>query len=96
MQPVQQQSAPQEQAAAGPSGEQGGVGASRAKVGEQGQGQPPVQDEQGQLARDKQSSKRGEEKKEPRKIRFSVGQKYQVRTVSILSWRSFPLTSAAD
>lgn len=96
MQPVQQQVASQEQAAAGPSGEQGGVGASGAKVGEQGQGQPPVQDEQGQLARDKQSSKRGEEKKEPRKIRFSVGQKYQVRTVSLSSSRSFLRTIAAD
>ncbi|GAA5904184.1 hypothetical protein JCM8208_003473 [Rhodotorula glutinis] len=75
-----QQAVQQEQPAAGPSGEQGGVGASGGKLGEQGKAQPPVQEDQGQLARDKPSSKK-DDKKEPRKIRFSVGQKYQVQDV---------------
>ncbi|GAA5848142.1 hypothetical protein JCM9279_007472 [Rhodotorula babjevae] len=80
VQPVQQHAAPHDQAAAGPTGEQGGVDASGGKLGEEGHGQPPVQEEQGQVARDKQSSRR-DDKKEPRKIRFSVGQKYQVQDV---------------
>ncbi|KPV75371.1 uncharacterized protein RHOBADRAFT_14353 [Rhodotorula graminis WP1] len=78
--PVPGQSAPHDQPAAGPSSEQGGVGASGGKLGEPGQGKPPAQEEQGQLARDKPSSKK-DDKKEPRKIRFSVGQKYQVQDV---------------